>query len=342
MTGTRHEPDATDLPREATDQADVRKDPVAKAREPLATGKEEARLRKDPSRGRIDPSSKRIKGLLRVIDRCARQINGLIEQINGLVEQIAGLIEQIAGLAAQIVGPAAKINGYAKQIDGLTWQIDGFRAVLAPFRFLVGRRNRNDGLARLRIARSTVVALTPQSVRRRKERKFDMSELEIIPSPHADAAKALVDQIRAVRAAIPRFTPEGPKDAQSLAATASLNEQFLEAASVLIQKSPMLEGVSTMNTATLRDSFAFALAYEAALTEANALVRALAHTVRLARATAGTCALDIYAFAQRLAKRKDGAELIPHVQDMRRKLRRGRRKATSEPAPEQSVKTAPK
>ena len=71
-------------------------------------------------------------------------------------------------------------------------------------------------------------------------------------------------------------------------------------------------------------------------------MRAIAHTLRVARAAAGTSALYIYAIAQRLAKRKDGAELVAHVQDMRRKLKRGRRKATSEPAPEQSVNTAPK
>ena len=169
-----------------------------------------------------------------------------------------------------------------------------------------------------------------------------MADHEILPSPHAEAAKALIDQIRAIRAAIPRLTPEAPKDAKTLAATASLNEQFLESASASIQMSAMLETASGTNPAILRDSFGFALAYEAALTEAKALSRAIAHTLRVARAAAGTSALDIYAIAQRLAKRKDGAELVAHVQDMRRKLKRGRRKATSEPAPEQSVNTAPK
>ncbi|MGZ5445590.1 MAG: hypothetical protein ACXW5U_28070 [Thermoanaerobaculia bacterium] len=169
-----------------------------------------------------------------------------------------------------------------------------------------------------------------------------MADPEVLPSPHAEAAKALIDQIRALRAAIPRLTPESPKDAKALASTASLSEQFLESASASTQTSSMLEAASGTNAATLRDSFGFALAYGAALTEANALTRAIAHTLRVARATAGASALDIYAIAQRLAKRKDGAELVPHVQDMRRKLKRGRRKATSEPAPEQSVKTAPK
>ena len=69
---------------------------------------------------------------------------------------------------------------------------------------------------------------------------------------------------------------------------------------------------------------------------------AMAHTIRAAKAAAGGRALDIYAIARRLVKSADGAELVPHVQDMRHELQRGRRKATSQPAPDSSVTTAPK
>ena len=165
-------------------------------------------------------------------------------------------------------------------------------------------------------------------------------EEPIVSSPHTERAKALVEKIRALREEIPRFTAEGPRDARTLAAAASVNESFVESASASLPKSTML--ANAPNAATLRDSFAFAVAFETAVTEANAFARAMGHTVRAAKAAAGASALDIYAFAQRLAKRKDGAELVPHVEDMRRKLKRGRRKATSEPAPDQSVKTAPK
>jgi hypothetical protein len=41
-------------------------------------------------------------------------------------------------------------------------------------------------------------------------------------------------------------------------------------------------------------------------------------------------------------KSPDGAELGPHVQDMRHKLQRGRRKATPQPAPDSPLTTAPK
>lgn len=165
-------------------------------------------------------------------------------------------------------------------------------------------------------------------------------EKEVIPSPHIETAKALVGKIRALRDEIPRVTLETPRGARSLVNAASVSEAFVEAAGASMQKSPMLE--NTPNAATLRDSFAFALAYETVLTEAKAFVLACEHTIRAAKASAGMSALDIYACARRLAKRKDGAELVPHVEDMQRKLKRGRRKATSEPAPDSSVKPAPK
>ena len=169
-----------------------------------------------------------------------------------------------------------------------------------------------------------------------------MTEEVIVPSVHIEGAKALAAKVHALLAEIPRFTPEGPRDAQALASAASLNEPFLESASVLIEKSPLMESASGTTATILRDSCAYALAYEAVLTEANAFTRAMAHTIRAAKAAAGIAALDVYAIAQRLAKRKDGAELVPHVKDMQRKLKRGRRKATSEPAPDKSVNPAPK
>lgn len=170
----------------------------------------------------------------------------------------------------------------------------------------------------------------------------DKAAVEITPSPHAEGAKALVEKIRVIRAEIPRFVPEGPGDAKALSTRASVSEQFIESASVAMQASDLLDGSSRTTADALRDAIAFVLAYQAALTEGKAFVRAMTHTLRAAKAAAGGRALDIYAIAQRLAKEVDGAELVPHVEDMRRKLQRGRRKATSEPAPDQSVKTAPK
>jgi len=169
-----------------------------------------------------------------------------------------------------------------------------------------------------------------------------VSDEVVVPNPHAESAKALAEKVRALIAEIPRLTMLGPNDAQRLAVASSVSEEFLESARAVMQKSALLEGASGTNSTTMRDASAFALAYEIVLPEAEALKRVLGHTIRVAKATAGESALDVYAIAQRLAKRKNGAELVPHVKDMQRKLKRGRRKATSEPASDKSVKTAPK
>lgn len=166
--------------------------------------------------------------------------------------------------------------------------------------------------------------------------------LEVTPSPHNAEAKAFIDQIRALRAAIPRFQPERPRDAKKLAIRASVDQEFIEAAGAAMQASDLLDGSSPTTAEALRDAIAFALAYQAALTESKLFVRALTHTLRAAMAVAGGHALNVYSLAQRLAKEENGAELVPHVENMRRKLKVGRRKATSQPAPDQSVTTAPK
>jgi hypothetical protein len=163
--------------------------------------------------------------------------------------------------------------------------------------------------------------------------------LEVTPSPLTTEATAFIEQIRALRVAIPRLTPEGPRDSKALAPRAAVDEEFIEAAGAAMQASDLLDGSSPTTADALRDAMAFALAYQGALTEGKAFVRALAHTLRVAKATAGGHALNIYALAQRLVKDQNGAELVPHVENMRRKLKNGRRKAISEPAPGHPVKT---
>jgi hypothetical protein len=169
-----------------------------------------------------------------------------------------------------------------------------------------------------------------------------MATNEPLVSPHVDAAKALLDKVRALRAEIPRFTPAVTAESRKLAPKTGVPDAFLESASVAIQVSERLARAGGTDAATLRDSFGFALAYAALVQEFLALGRSMAHTIRVERAAAASSALDIYAIARRLSKQKDGAELVPYVEDMRRKLRHSRgRKANSTPAPEPEVTAAP-
>jgi hypothetical protein len=156
----------------------------------------------------------------------------------------------------------------------------------------------------------------------------------IATSPHAEAAKALLDKIRALRTEVPRLIPEIPEESKKLVPKAAVPDPFIESASVSIQAFARLETAADSDAATLRDAFAYAIAYDAVVQELFSFGRTMAHSIRVQRAKAGASALDIYAIARRYSKQKSGAELIPHVEDMRRKLKRGRRKTTSQPVPD--------
>ena len=164
-----------------------------------------------------------------------------------------------------------------------------------------------------------------------------------LSSPHTEAAKALLEKIRALRAEVPRFTPAVPEQTRKLIQKAIVPDSFLESASVSIQTFARLEQAGGTDAATLRDAYSFALAYDAIEKELLAFGRSVAHTIRVQRADAGASALDIYAIAQRFSKQKDGAELKPYVDDMKKKLAKHNRprKTTSNPAPASVVPTAP-
>lgn len=162
-----------------------------------------------------------------------------------------------------------------------------------------------------------------------------------LPSPHAEAAKNILDKLRAFRAEIPRFVPDDPEQVRRLARQASVPDAFLEAASVAMQLTPRLEQAGAADAATLRDAFGYALAYDAVVQELYALARSMRHTIRVARAEAGASALDVYAIAQRFSLQRDGAELRPHVEDMRRKLNKRPRRTIEEPAPAPDANAAP-
>jgi hypothetical protein len=156
----------------------------------------------------------------------------------------------------------------------------------------------------------------------------------LLVSPHADEAKVLLDKIRALRLEIPRLVPEVPSQNRKLV-NAGVPDPFIESASVAVQSSVRLEQASGVDAVAMRDSFGFALAYDAVVKELQALARSMAYTIRVQRAEAALNAFDVYAFAQRLSGQKDGLELLPHVENMKKKLNHTRqaRKASKKPVP---------
>jgi hypothetical protein len=153
------------------------------------------------------------------------------------------------------------------------------------------------------------------------------------PSPHAEAAKAFIEKLRALRDEIPHFTTDDFGNGRSQNGS-SVPEKFMESASAAVQKSLRLEQAGGADATTLRDAYAYAIAFDPVVQEIVALGKFLAHSIRQQRVNASECALDVYSLAKRLAGRKDGAELKPFVEDMREKLgKKATRKTNSDPVP---------
>ncbi len=165
--------------------------------------------------------------------------------------------------------------------------------------------------------------------------------LNPVPMPHAEAARALLEKIRALQAEVPRLTPVAPETIRRLVATARMTDVGIEAATVAIERSLRLSIAANADAATVRDAYSYALAYGPIVQELLALARTIAHTVRVERAFAGAAALDIYAMADRMSKQADGAEFVPFVEDIRKMLKKKGRKTNSSPDSDPLVPSAP-
>jgi hypothetical protein len=161
-------------------------------------------------------------------------------------------------------------------------------------------------------------------------------------SPHAEAARALLEKIRALLSEFPRLVPIDPEQTRGLVARTRLPEEGIEAATVEVERSPRLANAVGADAPSLRDSYAYALAYGSVVKELRAAARTAQHTIRVERARAGAAALDVYAIAVRLSKQEDGAEFLPFVENIREMLKHKKgRKTNSSPVSAPVLPSAP-
>ena len=169
---------------------------------------------------------------------------------------------------------------------------------------------------------------------------------------YTETAQERVNELRAMREAIPKFTiPASPKDRQRLAKAASVPPEFVELAAMALANSADL-ATGKLDPVQMRDLMIYAGAYDPVADELEALAHFLRFSTTAARNKAGRAALTVYELAKRLAKTPENADLAPFVADMERALgvrerfaqgRAARRKAegaASQPAP--AVVTPPK
>ncbi|HYI09156.1 MAG TPA: hypothetical protein VEK57_08795 [Thermoanaerobaculia bacterium] len=155
-------------------------------------------------------------------------------------------------------------------------------------------------------------------------------ELETLEpsSPHATAAQDLLDRIDTIKPEVRELTHGSKRDARRLGQIAAIPDAALEAVSSMVQRNERLMQVAGAPAEKMRDAMAFALAHEPVVQALFAAGRALAHTIRAARAEAGYSARDVYVMATRLSTRPEGVELIPFVEDLKKKMSRGKKRKT--------------
>ncbi|HEX9986140.1 MAG TPA: hypothetical protein VGF69_22960 [Thermoanaerobaculia bacterium] len=166
-------------------------------------------------------------------------------------------------------------------------------------------------------------------------------EVELDPLSHIAMAQARVDDLRQMRALIPRFTiPTFGQETTRLSAAASVPPEFVDLTTMALANEKTLTRTEAATVAELRDLSLFATAYGPLADELEAMAQFVRHSVTTARNKVGTELLTVYALAQRLAKRPEYAHLAPYVADMRRALGRGRKAKKEVTVPPATPKAA--
>lgn len=164
----------------------------------------------------------------------------------------------------------------------------------------------------------------------------------VTASSYAETVQERLQELRRWREAIPYFViPETADAARRLSSAASVPPEFVELTNVAIANHTALVRTEGATPAEVRDLVSYADAHHPLADELEALAQFVRFSVTAARHKAGTEALTTYALAQRMVKLPANANLAPHVADMRRALRRGR-KASPEVAARKAAESAAK
>jgi hypothetical protein len=160
-------------------------------------------------------------------------------------------------------------------------------------------------------------------------------------STHVEDASAMFQEIQAMSQRIPKFTFAADVNAnRKLAAAASVPQAAIDKVTALVQTKPLLTGTA-LGPEEFRDRVIFISAYGPLPDEAEAFAGGLRHTLNAVKAEVGDATLAAYEMAKRQSRRAAGADLRPHVADLKRILGShfGRNRTRQQPAPQPTPQT---
>jgi len=151
-----------------------------------------------------------------------------------------------------------------------------------------------------------------------------------VAAPPAPAV--LIAQIRAMREVIPDYTQLPLSSRQSLAAVASTDREFIRASINGVAESSAVEQAVGRTPEDLRQEASAVNNWTDLEDEVRGLLAGLAAANLVRRNRLGEVALTVYAVSRRLVRQQQHANLLPHVEMMKRLNRFGVKKAKA-PSP---------
>lgn len=155
--------------------------------------------------------------------------------------------------------------------------------------------------------------------------------------------EAIVEQLRSLRPQIPDYAQLPLPDARSIRAVAHVDSDFVQASINAAGASPTVQSALGKTPEDLRQQAADAARWTVVEDELKAMLKGVASANLIRRHQVGMAALQTYSVSRGLVRTEQHFDLLPHVAEMKRLNRFGRKRKAAQPqtpAP-QPTPTAP-
>lgn len=149
---------------------------------------------------------------------------------------------------------------------------------------------------------------------------------EPIPNTLSLAPEAIVEQLRTLREQIPEYSQLTNINARILRSAAAASIRFIHAAINAIGASLSLQGALGTTQEAMWSQADEAARWAAVEDELRAMLQGVAAANLTRRHRLGLTALQTYSISRQLVRKEDHTDLLPHVEEMRRLNRFGRKR----------------
>jgi hypothetical protein len=153
------------------------------------------------------------------------------------------------------------------------------------------------------------------------------------PEPPVVTPDSIVEQLRAIREQIPEYTQLPIPDAKSIRRVAHIDASFIDAAINVVGASEVVSTAVGRSAGDLRQENDEAGHWTAVEDELRSMLKGVVAANLLRRHRVGLASLQAYNISRQLVRQKEHADLLPHVDGMKRLNRFGRRRKVMPPQP---------